>query len=331
MSKYSKEAAPVPIAKTQAEETSGAMPVVNDLDEQTRSAAAIWRLAAIVESSEDAIISKDLNGVITSWNSGAQRLFGYTAEEAIGKSVTILIPPERLHEEPHILGRIRRGERIEHYETVRRSKDGNLLDISLTVSPVVDELNRIVGISKIARDITARKRAEDRFELLAQVSDLIWTIDDSSKLPYAVARIMGQHLKVRRCLFNETDLARDLEVVHQDYCDGVPSVSGVHKLSEYSPITSAEMCAGKTVVNCDSQTDPRTSGDYERLYQRTGERAYVAVPLMRDGQWVASLWASDDRPRQWRKEEVSLLRTVADRTWAAIERIRIDTELRESE
>ena len=123
---------------------------------------------------------------------------------------------------------------------MRRSKDGTLLDISLTVSPVVDEQNKVVGISKIARDITARKRAEDRLDLLAQVGDLIRTIHDSNQLSYAVADVVGQHLKVRRCLFNETDLAQDLEVVHQDYCDGVPSVSGVHKLSEYSPITSAE-------------------------------------------------------------------------------------------
>jgi PAS domain S-box-containing protein len=89
-------------------------------------------LAAIVESSEDAIISKDLNGIITSWNSGANRLFGYEAEEIVGKPVTLLIPPERLREEEGILARIRRGERIEHYETIRRRKDGNLVDISLT-------------------------------------------------------------------------------------------------------------------------------------------------------------------------------------------------------
>lgn len=117
--------------------------------------------AAIINSSEDAIISKDLNGVIISWNTGAERLFGYTAQEAVGRPVTLLIPPDRLDEEPGILERIRRGESIEHYETVRRRKDGALLDISLTVSPITDARGRIVGASKIARDITERKRMED--------------------------------------------------------------------------------------------------------------------------------------------------------------------------
>jgi len=124
------------------------------------------RLAAIVESSEDAILSKDLNGIITSWNKGATQLFGYSEEETLGKPVTILIPPERQNEEPAILARIRRGERVHHYETVRQRKDGSLIDISLTVSPIKDAQGQVVGASKIARDITERKRAEERQNLL---------------------------------------------------------------------------------------------------------------------------------------------------------------------
>ena len=118
------------------------------------------KLAAIVEFSDDAIIGKDLNGVITSWNRGAEKLFGYTPEEIIGQSVTILIPADRIEEEPQILARLRRGLSIEHYETVRCRKDGTRLDISLTVSPLRDEFGKVMGVSKIARDITSRKRAE---------------------------------------------------------------------------------------------------------------------------------------------------------------------------
>src|SRR3954468_20273969 len=115
-------------------------------------------LAAIVESSDDAIVGKDLNGVIMSWNASAARLFGYTAGEIVGRPVTTLIPPERLDEETEILSRIRVGDRVHHYETVRRRKDGSLFEVSLTISPVRNAAGRIVGASKIARDITDQKR-----------------------------------------------------------------------------------------------------------------------------------------------------------------------------
>src|ERR1044071_144914 len=120
--------------------------------------APYW-LSALIESADDAIISKTLDGIITSWNTGAQRIFGYTADEVIGKSVTILIPPDHEDEEPTILARLRAGKRIEHYETIRVTKDGRLRDISLTVSPIKGPNGEIVGASKIARDITERKQA----------------------------------------------------------------------------------------------------------------------------------------------------------------------------
>jgi PAS domain S-box-containing protein len=127
---------------------------------------AARRLAALVESSNDAIIAKDLDGIITDWNGGAERLFGYSTQEVIGKSVTILIPPDRQDEEPTILGRIRTGERVEHFETVRRRKDGSLVDISLTISPIRNGSGRVVGASKIARDISERRRAQEQQQLL---------------------------------------------------------------------------------------------------------------------------------------------------------------------
>jgi PAS domain S-box-containing protein len=139
---------------------SGAISAFQDVTDLKRAEEASRRLAAIVESSDDAIVTKDLNGVITSWNHGAEQLFGYLPDEIIGKPVSTLIPPDRYNEEPGILQRIRRGERIDHYETVRRRKDGSLVEISLTVSPVRDARGEIIGASKIARDITFRKQAE---------------------------------------------------------------------------------------------------------------------------------------------------------------------------
>ena len=162
--------------------------------EQARHAAeqGLLQLASIVETSDDAIISKDLGGVIRTWNASAERLFGYTAAEVIGQPVTMLMPPERMDEEPGILARIRAGERIDHYETVRRRKDGSLFDISLTVSPLRDRTGRIVGASKIARDISERIVAQRKLreneqhlqELMEAIPAAIYTTDAEGRITY---------------------------------------------------------------------------------------------------------------------------------------------------
>jgi PAS domain S-box-containing protein len=134
---------------------------VIDVTERERGEQATRLLAAVVESSHDAIVSKNLNGIITSWNKGAERLFGYAAEEAVGQNITLIIPLDRRGEERAILERLKRGERVDHFETVRMRKDGSLLDVALTISPMKDAAGRIVGASKLARDITERKRSEE--------------------------------------------------------------------------------------------------------------------------------------------------------------------------
>jgi PAS domain S-box-containing protein len=134
----------------------GTVLVFRDVTARRRAEETSRLLASIVASSDDAIISKDLHGVITSWNKSAERIFGYTAEEAMGQPITLIAAPDRVDEMPQILERIRQGERIDHYATVRRTKGGQLVQVSLTVSPIYDAVGRIVGASKIARDITAR-------------------------------------------------------------------------------------------------------------------------------------------------------------------------------
>jgi PAS domain S-box-containing protein len=183
----------------------------------------------------------------------------------------------------------------------------------------------------VTTDIHERIEAEHRMALLAAISDMLRNVDNPSDLMYRISEAVGEHLHVKRALFNEIDLERDREIVHRDYHNGLGSVAGVHKLSDYSSITSGEVEAGRTVVNTDSKTDPRTAQDYERTYAVSGERAYVAVPLMRENRWVASFWVSDDTPRQWSAEEVSLLETVAERTWAIVEKLRLAEELRAKE
>jgi PAS domain S-box-containing protein len=143
----------------------------HDLTMRKQAEAANARLSAIVQTSNDAILSKDLDGIITSWNQAAEKIFGYTSDETIGKSITILTPADRADEEPSILERVRRGDRINDYETVRRRKDGSLVDISLTISPIFDEHGAIIGASKIARDITQRKRAEEALRAAGRAKD----------------------------------------------------------------------------------------------------------------------------------------------------------------
>ena len=133
---------------------------LEDITERKRAEQDMARLAAIVETSDDAIIRKNLDGIIETWNRGAERIFGYTQEEAIGQAIALLIPPELIDEEPDILERIRRGEHVDHYESIRRHKDGSLLQVSLSISPIVDKDGKIVAASKIARDITGRKLSE---------------------------------------------------------------------------------------------------------------------------------------------------------------------------
>lgn len=146
----------------------GAVNMLVDVTEQKRAERVGQRLVSIVESSDDAIVGKDLDGIVDSWNAGAERLFGYTAEEMIGRPISTLIPLDRRDEESAILERIRRGERVDHYETVRMRKDGSLVEVSLSVSPIRNEVGNIVGASKIARDITEGKQAQARQELLAR-------------------------------------------------------------------------------------------------------------------------------------------------------------------
>src|SRR5262245_34962527 len=191
--------------------------LLNEIEKRRNNELAALRLAAIVESSDDAIVTNDLNGIIATWNKGAERMFGYTADEVIGKPINILIPPERDDEEPAILERIRRGERIDHYETVRRRKDGSLIDISLTVSPIRDAMGRVIGASKIARDIAERKGAAERQEMLtremshrvknafALVNGIVALSARSATTPHELARTIGARLAA---LARAHDLAR---------------------------------------------------------------------------------------------------------------------------
>jgi PAS domain S-box-containing protein len=200
----------------------GASKIVRDVSDRKRTDAELTKLAAIVENSSDAIITKDLNGIITSWNHGAEQIFGYTADEVIGKPVTILMPEDRVDEEPGIIARIRRGERVEHYETVRRRKDGTLLDIALTVSPVRDQHGEIIGASKIARDVTEHKRVQSAEREAELMHRLVQTQEaERRRIARDLHDSIGQYMTAMRLTIeglakrceDDPEMTNDLETV----------------------------------------------------------------------------------------------------------------------
>lgn len=183
--------------------------------------ASAW-LAAIVDNSDDAILSKTLDGVIMSWNAGAEKLFGFPAIEAVGRPITIIIPEERRHEEETIIRKLRAGERIDHFETVRRRKDGSLVDIALTVSPVKDASGRILGASKIARDITPAKRAAERQALLLR--EMNHRVKNLFALTSALVSLSAREAKDVEAL--QEDLTARIGALARAHALTLPDVSG---------------------------------------------------------------------------------------------------------
>jgi PAS domain S-box-containing protein len=212
----------------------GAVNTLVDITERKRAELASRQLALIVQSSDDAIVSKDLNGIITTWNRGAELLFGYEAEEVIGQPIMILIPEDHRDEESTILERIRRGERIDHYETVRRRKDGSSVDISLSVSPVTSSAGGIVGASKIARDISERKRAQDQQNLLLR--------EMSHRVKNLLAVTSSVVTLSARSAATPEEMARALR-------ERLGALSRAHDLTQPSPIDAAQRTNHNTTLH----------------------------------------------------------------------------------
>ena len=247
--------------------TMGAVLVFRDVSERKRTELARAHLAAIVESSEDAIVSKTLQGIILSWNKGAEHLFGYTAREAIGQPITMLIPPERHHEEREILARIRAGDRIAHFETVRAAKDGRRLDISLTVSPIRDASGEIVGASKVARDISRRKTLEARDHFLVELDDALRHQSDADAITLTAARALGEHLAVNRCAYATVEEDEDTFVLTGNFTNGVDSIVGRYTFRQFGEECLRLMRAGEPYVVADSDLDPRITAAERASYQ----------------------------------------------------------------
>ena len=278
------------------------------------SEEASRRLAALVESSDDAIIGVTLDGVITSWNAGAERMFGYVGDEVIGQAVTLLLPPERYDEEPAILHKISRGEHTSHYETVRRRKDGTLIDVSLSVSPVKNHDGVIVGASKIARDVTARRRAEARQRALYE---MLVSVNRAAALPQIYEVALDA---IVRCLG-----ANRAAILLSDQ-DGVMRFVAWRSLSEayrrvvegHSPWAKDER--NPTPVCWPDVTALELDGHLRDAITREGIRALAFIPLTYEHRLIGKFMVYFDAPHQFDPDELELVGAIATQVAFAIER-----------
>ena len=295
-------------------------------------------LAAIVASSEDAIVSKTLEGIITSWNKGAERLFGYTAEEAIGGSIHMIVPPEHRDQERDILDRLRRGQRLEHLDVERMRKDGSRVHISATISPVYDRHGHIIGASKTARDITLRKawqdalqRSEEAQRLMVSIHDATRGLHDPAIVKREIVTRVGLHFDATRCMFVEVDAEQNELVITRGYTKDVPTMAGRYPLDAFGPLLVGELKAGRTTIVSDTRTDPLTdSRAAHQTYAAMQMCSMVCAPLLRNGRLVAMLIVGDGGTRAWSKDDAALLEQVAERTLFAVESARAAEELREN-
>jgi PAS domain S-box-containing protein len=201
--------------RSQIDEIVSISRIVRDISRQKALEREALRLAAIVESSEDAIVSKDLNGIVQTWNKAAERMFGYTAEEVVGRHISLIIPSERLAEEDHVLSSIRSGRAIEHFETVRRHKDGSPVEISLSVSPIRTAGGVIIGASKIARDISAQRRLAREAEEANRIKDeFLATLSHELRTP--LNAVLGYTRMLRMANFGEDRRERTIEIIERN-------------------------------------------------------------------------------------------------------------------
>jgi PAS domain S-box-containing protein len=305
-----------------------------DITEQKGAEDARLRLAAIVESSEDAIIGKDLHGTITTWNRGAEALYGYAAEEIVGKPVSVLIPPDHQDDFPTIMERLRRGERIEHYETVRLCKDGRRVDVALTVSPIRTPDGQVQGASKIARDITPRKRAEEtlrrqseRLRLLWEAAAVLLTADDADGMVRTLFGRIGPHLGVD-AYFNHV-LNDSGDALRLSSYEGVSAESARH----LARLDLGEGVGGAVALQRRPMVATRIQQSDDAAVQALkplGIRACACNPLVAGDRLIGTLCFASRVKDAFDDEEIAFIETICHYVTVACERLRLLNELQQS-
>ncbi|HSP46366.1 MAG TPA: PAS domain S-box protein, partial [Chthoniobacterales bacterium] len=305
---------------------------LRDISDRNRGEEASRRLAAIIESSDDAIISKDLNGTITSWNAAAERLFGYKPDEIVGKSILTLIPDERRHEEPRIIERIRLGERIDHYETVRRRKDGTMFDISVTVSPLKDKTGQIIGASKIARDISERIQNELRRTAQYAVASLLagsWSIAETGPRVIESVAAIGNWVAGSIWLRDPVEEQLQCSITwHQDQ----PGLVDFAKATEAAVLIANQGLPGRVMTSCKPVWVENliTQPGLPRAAAATAAdlKGAFAFPLVAEGEVNGVLELFSPRPVKPDDDLLSLMEALGSQIGLFIHRRKMDAELK---
>jgi len=329
---------------------SGVCGIATDITDRKKLENASLYVASIVENSDDAIVSKDLNGIITSWNRAAERLFGYTAAEIIGKPVATLAAPEVVNEMPGILEKIKRGERVDHYETKRRTKAGQIIHVSLTISPVRDASGRIIGASKIARDITERKRIErERALLLSREQEARRT----AELLNRVGLVLATELSSGKLVQSVTDLATELvgaefgsffhNVVNETgesymlyRLSGAPREAFATFPMPRNTDVFGPTFRGEGIVRCDDVTqDPRYGNNAPYHGMPEGHlpvRSYLAVPVIsRSGEVLGGLFFGHSLPGKFTQQHEAILAGVAAQAAIAMDNAQLFEQARRAQ
>jgi len=325
------------VLRSSAGDVIGTASIGEDITERTHDEEVRARMAAIVESSDDAIIGKTLEGVITSWNGGARKLFGYRPEEMIGQPVSVIIPQERRAEENDILERMRRGDSVMHFETVRKHKDGRFIDVSLTVSPIHDAQGRVIGASKIARDITERKRSDVKIQhlnrvyaVLSSISGLIVRVRDRDELFSEACRIAVEAGRFSLAWLGVVDRA-SMRVnvvawhgVDEEYIKAIQMTLS-HAGSVGRGLPGLAVSERAAIVSNDIAQDPRSLLQNQSLVR--GMRSLVMLPLLIGGDAVGVLGLYAGEVGFFDDEEMKLLRELAGDIAFALDHIEKSNKL----
>jgi PAS domain S-box-containing protein len=309
--------------------------LTRDVTDRKLAGAAQAQLAAIVASSDDAIVSKTIDGTILTWNRGAERLFGHTAAEAVGRHISLIIPPERIAEEEAILGRLRAGQRVDHLETIRLRKDGTMVPVSLTISPLLDGAGRVVGASKIARDITVRKRSEAELRRQGQRQRLLWeaaavllTADDPDTMLKQLFEQLRPHLGVD-CYLNYRPDERG-ESLWLASWQGIPdpAAAGLARLQLGESTCGRAAAAQRPIVATFMQQAPDPELAHE---QALGIRSLVCHPLMVGRRLLGTLSFGSRTRDHLDADELEFVEIICRYVAAAYERLRLIEDLREAD